>query len=177
MLPPPDFIFQFMAYSLPNETSTDSTAPAVEIRELCFAYAGKPALQNVSLDIPNREITAFIGPSGCGKSTLLRCLNRINDRIPGAAVTGGSIRIHGIDINRRDIDLQELRRRVGMVFQKYNPFPKSIYENVVFSLRGERPPAPQRARAFRRPAAAAVHRPGDRQPAGHPADGRAVCRA
>ena len=124
-----------MAYSLPNETSTDSTAPAVEIRELCFAYAGKPALQNVSLDIPNREITAFIGPSGCGKSTLLRCLNRINDRIPGAAVTGGSIRIHGIDINRRDIDLQELRRRVGMVFQKYNPFPKSIYENVVFSLR------------------------------------------
>lgn len=108
---------------------------AVEIRGLGFAYGGKAALHDVSLDIPARRITAFIGPSGCGKSTLLRCLNRINDRIPGAAVTGGSIRIHGIDINRGDIDLQELRRRVGMVFQKYNPFPKSIYENVVFSLR------------------------------------------
>ena len=110
-------------------------APAVEVRGLCFAYGGKPALHDVSVDIPARQITAFIGPSGCGKSTLLRCLNRINDRIPGAAVTGGSICIHGIDINRPDIDLQELRRRVGMVFQKYNPFRKSVYENVVFSRR------------------------------------------
>ena len=124
-----------MTISLPNEAIPDTPAVAVEIRDLCFAYSGNPALHEVSLDIPNRQITAFIGPSGCGKSTLLRCLNRINDRIPGAEVTSGTIRIHGIDINRRDIDLQELRRRVGMVFQKYNPFPKTIYENVVFSLR------------------------------------------
>ncbi|MCX6867343.1 MAG: phosphate ABC transporter ATP-binding protein [Verrucomicrobia bacterium] len=83
-------------------------ATAIHVRDLCFAYHTKPALHDVTLDIPARQITAFIGPSGCGKSTLLR---------------------------RPDIDLQELRRRVGMVFQKYNPFKKSIYENVVFSLR------------------------------------------
>lgn len=116
-------------------TSPSAPPPAVEIRDLYFAYSGKQALHGISMEIPTRRITAFIGPSGCGKSTLLRCFNRINDRIPGAAVTGGTIRIHGIDINRGDIDLQELRRRVGMVFQKYNPFPKSVYENVVFSLR------------------------------------------
>ena len=124
-----------------TELSSDVPLPpsapssAAQIRDLCFAYGEKQALHDISLDIPARKITAFIGPSGCGKSTLLRCLNRINDRIPGAAVTGGSVHIHGIDIYRPDIDLQELRRRVGMVFQKYNPFPKSVYENVVFSLR------------------------------------------
>jgi len=117
---------------------TNSAVPlpaAIRIADLCFAYHAKPALTDVTLDLPAHQITALIGPSGCGKSTLLRCFNRINDRIPGAHITAGSIHIHGIDINRRDIDLQELRRRVGMVFQKYNPFPKSIYENVVFSLR------------------------------------------
>lgn len=108
---------------------------AIEIKNLTFAYSGKQVLHDVTLDIPVRQVTAFIGPSGCGKSTLLRCFNRINDRIPNAKVTGGSIHVHGIDINRSDIDLQELRRRIGMVFQKYNPFPKSIYENVAFSLR------------------------------------------
>ncbi len=108
---------------------------AIRIADLCFAYHAKPALQQITLDLPAHQITALIGPSGCGKSTLLRCINRINDRIPGARITAGSIHIHGIDINRPDIDLQELRRRVGMVFQKSNPFPKSIYENVVFSLR------------------------------------------
>jgi len=108
---------------------------AIRIADLCFAYHAKPALEQITLDLPAHQITALIGPSGCGKSTLLRCFNRINDRIPGARITAGSIHIHGIDINRPDIDLQELRRRVGMVFQKYNPFPKSIYENVVFSLR------------------------------------------
>jgi phosphate transport system ATP-binding protein len=108
---------------------------AIQIKNLTFAYSGKQVLHDVSLDIPARQVTAFIGPSGCGKSTLLRCFNRINDRIPGANVTGGSILIHEIDIYRKDIDLQELRRRVGMVFQKYNPFPKSIYENVAFSHR------------------------------------------
>ena len=108
---------------------------AIQIQNVNFAYGAKQVLHDVSLDIPARQITAFIGPSGCGKSTLLRCLNRINDRIPGARITAGSILIHDIDINRPDIDLQELRRRVGMVFQKYNPFAKSIYENVAYSLR------------------------------------------
>ena len=108
---------------------------AIQIKNLNFAYGGKQVLHDVTLDIPDRQVTAFIGPSGCGKSTLIRCINRINDRIPGAKVTGGSVEVHSIDINRSDIDLQELRRRVGMVFQKYNPFPKSIYENVAFSSR------------------------------------------
>ena len=108
---------------------------AIQIQNVSFTYGAKQVLHNVSMDIPARKVTAYIGPSGCGKSTLLRCFNRINDRIPGAKLTEGSIRIHGVDINRPDIDLQELRRRVGMVFQKYNPFAKSIYDNVAFSLR------------------------------------------
>lgn len=108
---------------------------AIQIDHVNFAYGAKQVLHDITLDIPAHQITAFIGPSGCGKSTLLRSINRINDRIPGARVTSGSIRIHGVDIHRKDIDLQELRRRVGMVFQKYNPFAKSIYENVVYGLR------------------------------------------
>jgi len=108
---------------------------AIQIKDLCFSYGSKQVLHDVSLDIPTKQVTAFIGPSGCGKSTLLRCINRINDRIPSANINAGSINIHGIDVNRPDIDLQELRRQVGMVFQKYNPFAKSIYENVVYSLR------------------------------------------
>ncbi len=108
---------------------------AIQIQNVSFAYNTKQVLHDVSMDIPVRQITAFIGPSGCGKSTLLRCFNRINDRIPGARITAGSIKVHDIDINRSDIDLQELRRQIGMVFQKYNPFAKSIYENVAFSLR------------------------------------------
>ncbi len=110
-------------------------ATAIRIQDLSFAYHAQPALHGITLDLRAHQVTAFIGPSGCGKSTLLRCCNRINDRIPGARITSGSVHIHGIDINRPDIDLQELRRRVGMVFQKYNPFPKSVFENVVFSLR------------------------------------------
>lgn len=109
--------------------------PAIQIEHLDFCYGSKKSLFDVSMDIPMNQVTALIGPSGCGKSTLLRCLNRINDRIPGARVTKGSIRIHGIDINRPDIDLLQLRRHVGMVFQKYNPFAKSIYENVAYSSR------------------------------------------
>lgn len=108
---------------------------AIQVENLDFCYGAKQALFDVSMEIPALQVTALIGPSGCGKSTLLRCFNRINDRIPGAAVTKGSIRIHDIDINRPDIDLLQLRRNVGMVFQKYNPFAKSIYENVIFSLR------------------------------------------
>ena len=108
---------------------------AVSIENLRFSYGDKQVLHDISLAIPSREITAFIGPSGCGKSTLLRCINRINDRIPGARVSGGSIKVAGIDIARPDLDLQMLRRRVGMVFQKWNPFPKSIYDNVAYGLR------------------------------------------
>jgi len=108
---------------------------AIQIRNVSFAYGTKQVLHDVTLDIPAHQITAFIGPSGCGKSTLIRCINRINDRIAGARLTGGSVHIHDIDIYRPDINLQELRRRVGMVFQKYNPFAKSIYDNVVYGLR------------------------------------------
>ncbi len=117
-----------------NHTSITAT-PVIEVDHLCFCYGAKEVLHNVHFGIPARAITAFIGPSGCGKSTLLRCFNRINDRIPGARVSAGAIRIGGIDIARPDIDLRILRRRVGMVFQKWNPFPKSIFENVVYGLR------------------------------------------
>jgi phosphate transport system ATP-binding protein len=117
-----------------NGSSTNGT-PAIAVDNLRFNYGAKQVLHDVNLEIPAREITAFIGPSGCGKSTLLRCFNRINDRIPGAQVTGGAIRIAGIDIARPDLDIQMLRRRVGMVFQKWNPFPKSIYDNVAYGLR------------------------------------------
>jgi phosphate transport system ATP-binding protein len=118
-----------------SDTSSNGVTPAIAIENLRFNYGAKQVLHDVNLDIAPREITAFIGPSGCGKSTLLRCINRINDRIPGAKVTGGSIRISGIDIARPDLDIQVLRRRVGMVFQKWNPFPKSIYDNIAYGLR------------------------------------------
>lgn len=108
---------------------------AIEIDQLSFAYGAKQALFSVSMNVPANEVTALIGPSGCGKSTLLRCINRINDRIIGARVTEGALRIHGIDVMDPQIDLLRLRRHVGMVFQKYNPFAKSIYENVAYSSR------------------------------------------
>jgi phosphate transport system ATP-binding protein len=107
----------------------------IQIEKLSFAYGDTAALHGVSLDVPERQVTAFIGPSGCGKSTLLRCLNRMNDLIDHARVTGGAIRIRGVDINDPQVDVIELRKRVGMVFQKSNPFPKSIYENVTYGLR------------------------------------------
>jgi phosphate transport system ATP-binding protein len=100
-----------------------------------FNYGAKRALHHIQMDIPARQVTAFIGPSGCGKSTLLRCFNRINDRIPGAHISGGQVIIKGKNIYDKDVDTTSLRRQVGMVFQKYNPFPKSIYENVVYGLR------------------------------------------
>ncbi|MEM7602640.1 MAG: phosphate ABC transporter ATP-binding protein PstB [Verrucomicrobiota bacterium] len=101
-----------------------------------FSYVkGKEVLRDVSMEINRGQVTAFIGPSGCGKSTLLRCLNRMNDLIPTAAITKGEIRILGTDIYDPNVDVIELRKHVGMVFQKYNPFPKSIYENVAFGLR------------------------------------------
>jgi phosphate transport system ATP-binding protein len=107
----------------------------IEVRDMDFSYGGTVALRNLNLAIPARQITAFIGPSGCGKSTLLRCFNRMNDFIPGAKVTRGGIWIDGIEIHSPDVDGVELRRRVGMVFQKSNPFPRSIYENVAYGPR------------------------------------------
>jgi len=99
-------------------------------------YGTNHALRNVSIDIPQRQVTAFIGPSGCGKSTFLRCLNRMNDLIPTAKVSG-DLRFHGQDVHARGVNPVILRRKVGMVFQKPNPFPKSIFENVAYGLRLE----------------------------------------
>jgi phosphate transport system ATP-binding protein len=107
----------------------------IEIDQLDFAYGTHQVLHDVNLSIPARAVTAFIGPSGCGKTTLLRCLNRMNDLIDIARITRGSIRIEGVDINAPGLDVVDLRRRVGMVFQKSNPFPKSIYDNVAYGLR------------------------------------------
>src|SRR5476649_1334238 len=104
------------------------------ISDLDFWYGSNHALHNINLTIDERSVLALIGPSGCGKSTFLRLLNRMNDLIEGTRHTG-SLTLDGKDIYRKDIDLVELRRRVGMVFQKSNPFPKSIFENVVFGPR------------------------------------------
>ena len=109
--------------------------PVIEINQLDFFYGAAQALHGITLGIPERKVTAFIGPSGCGKSTLLRCLNRMNDLIDVARVAGGQIRIDGIDIYDPRVDVIELRKRVGMVFQKSNPFPKSIYDNITYGLK------------------------------------------
>jgi phosphate transport system ATP-binding protein len=116
-------------------------ARLAESREAIFkldgvavAYSGKPAVRDISFEIGMYEITALIGPSGCGKSTLLRCLNRMNDLITGAVVSG-SLTYHGQDLYGDDVDAVEVRKRIGMVFQKPNPFPKSIYDNIAFGPR------------------------------------------
>jgi phosphate transport system ATP-binding protein len=113
----------------------DTTTETVfRLDDVHVYYGSFLALRGVTLDIPDRQITAFIGPSGCGKSTLIRCLNRMNDLIPGARVEG-KIHYHGQDLYDDDVDPVEVRRRIGMVFQKPNPFPKSIYENIAFGPR------------------------------------------
>ncbi len=106
----------------------------METRKLNFSYGEKQALWAVSLKIPEKSVTAFIGPSGCGKSTYLRCLNRMNDIIPDTRVDG-EVLLDGRDIYKAGMDIVDLRRRVGMVFQKSNPFPKSIFENVAYGLK------------------------------------------
>ena len=108
---------------------------AVEVHDLCFSYGSAQALKDISLDVRKNEVTAFIGPSGCGKSTLLRCINRMNDEIPGTRVTRGRILVEDIDIYHSSVDVVKLRRDVGMVFQKSNPFPSSILANVAYGLR------------------------------------------
>jgi len=109
-------------------------ARVFELKELSVLYGSFRAVREVSMAIPHRQITAFIGPSGCGKSTVLRCFNRMNDLIPGAKVEG-TLLYHGIDLYGDDIDPVEVRRRIGMVFQKPNPFPKSIYDNIAYGPR------------------------------------------
>jgi len=108
--------------------------PVIQLGDLAVSYSGKLAVEDVNLDFGYREITALIGPSGCGKSTVLRCLNRMNDLVLGAEVSG-RVTYHGQDIYAPEVDVIELRRRVGMVFQKPNPFPKSIYDNIAFGPR------------------------------------------
>ncbi len=106
----------------------------IESKNLCLYYGKSQALKNISMDIPEKSITAIIGPSGCGKSTYLRCLNRMNDLVPGVKVTG-SLKFKGSDIYGKEIDVVGLRKDIGMVFQKPNPFPMSIYDNVAYGPR------------------------------------------
>jgi phosphate transport system ATP-binding protein len=108
--------------------------PIIQMERFSLWYGEKQAIFEVSMDIPDRRVTALIGPSGCGKSTLLRTINRLNDLIPGVRL-GGDMRLRGDSVLAQHIDVIQLRKRMGMVFQKSNPFPKSIYENVIFPLR------------------------------------------
>jgi phosphate transport system ATP-binding protein len=105
-----------------------------ELHDLAVSYGSNVAIRDVNLDVYERAVTAFIGPSGCGKSTLIRCLDRMNDLVPGARVDG-KVLYHGKDLYAADVDPVEVRRRIGMVFQKPNPFPKSIYDNIAFGPR------------------------------------------
>jgi phosphate transport system ATP-binding protein len=122
-----------LATLAPSEAPPSREA-VFEVRDLAVAYSGAVALKDVSLDVYRNSVTAFIGPSGCGKSTFIRCFNRMNDLIPGATVEG-TVRYHGQDVYGADVDPVEVRRRIGMVFQKPNPFPKSIYDNIAFGPR------------------------------------------
>lgn len=116
-------------------TFESSPNPArIEIQDLSFWYGSTQVLRSVSMVVPERQITALIGPSGCGKSTLLGCLNRMNDLIPGVRQSG-VCRVGGVDVQDPGVDVTELRRRVGMVFQKAIPFPQSVFDNVAFGLR------------------------------------------
>jgi len=117
-----------------SATPTEGKPVVLGLRDVAVAYSGAVAIRDVNLEIHKTLVTAFIGPSGCGKTTLLRSLNRMNDLIPGATVSG-SISYHGHDLNASGVDPVEVRRRIGMVFQRPNPFPKSIFDNVAFGLR------------------------------------------
>jgi phosphate transport system ATP-binding protein len=126
-----------VAVSAPSSSETiqlSSRDQVFALDNVTVSYAGKPAVADVTLSIPKHLITAFIGPSGCGKSTLLRSLNRMNDLVPGASVTG-PVHYHGTDLYSAGIDPVEVRRRIGMVFQRPNPFPKSIFDNVAYGPR------------------------------------------
>ena len=115
-------------------TDVRSRDAVFKVEKLAVTYSGSLAVKDVTLDVHKNAVTAFIGPSGCGKSTFIRCLNRMNDVIPGAVIDG-TIVYHGRDLYAREVDPVEVRRRIGMVFQKPNPFPKSIYDNIAFGPR------------------------------------------
>jgi phosphate transport system ATP-binding protein len=117
-----------------DASTAEVREPDIVIKDVNLSYGDNHVLHDITMDIEDRRATAFIGPSGCGKSTLLRCLNRMNDLIDNVKITG-EIKVKGLDINAATTDVIEVRRRIGMVFQKSNPFPKSIYENVVYGLR------------------------------------------
>jgi phosphate transport system ATP-binding protein len=125
-------IMKQMAQARSEAAQTEKTI--IEIENVDFYYGAAHALKSINIEIPERKATAFIGPSGCGKTTLLRCLNRMNDLVLNTRITG-SIKLDGQNIYDPSTDVISLRRRVGMIFQKWNPFPKSIYENVVYGLR------------------------------------------
>ena len=135
----PDTLEQHQPEPVPEVAESvppvSEAAPMIDIADVDFVYGSHQVLHEVTLPVPARAVTAFIGPSGCGKTTLLRCINRMNDLIDNARISGGSIRLDGVDINAPHVDVVDLRRRVGMVFQKSNPFPKSIYENISYGLR------------------------------------------
>ena len=125
---------QVMVHGDPKSKKFQVPDPIVEVNDANLYYGTKQALKSIYMDIPKNKATAFIGPSGCGKSTLLRCFNRLNDLVDSARVEG-EILIDGEDIYHPSVDITQLRKRVGMVFQKSNPFPKSIYENVAYGAR------------------------------------------
>ena len=191
---------------LPEPTARSSAvAPGdlvFDVEKVSCYYGAFRAVTDVSLSIHENEITAFIGPSGCGKTTVLRTLNRMNDLVPGARVEG-DIRYRGASLYAKDVSPIAVRRRIGMVFQKPNPFPKSIYDNVAYGPRingehnkrkldeivehslqpgravgrGEGPPEQVGPEPVRRAGAAAVHRPHARRRTGRRADGRALLGA
>jgi phosphate transport system ATP-binding protein len=125
-----------MTYSSPttSASTTNQSDICLSLENVGISYGSNEAVRNVFMDIPKGQVTAFIGPSGCGKSTVLRALNRMNDLIEGCTLKG-RVLFHGQDLYARDVDAVEVRRRIGMVFQKPNPFPKSIYENIAFGAR------------------------------------------
>jgi len=119
---------------MPQTQEQTQNTPILSVSDLNLHYGAAQALKGINLDMARHQVTAFIGPSGCGKSTLLRCFNRMNDLVESARVEG-SIRFNGDEVNDHATDVISLRRRIGMVFQQSNPFPKSIYENIVYGLR------------------------------------------
>ncbi|SJL85175.1 phosphate ABC transporter ATP-binding protein PstB [Vibrio palustris] len=127
---------QTLGYELPLDVNNlDDEQTSIEIENLSLYYDKQyQALKEISMRIPKGNVTSFIGPSGCGKSTLLRCINRMNDLVEDCHIEG-QVKLHGKNVYQHDVDVPTLRRRIGMVFQRPNPFPKSIYENVVYGLR------------------------------------------
>jgi phosphate transport system ATP-binding protein len=117
-----------------RELPASAAETGIVVRDVNLSYGENHVLHDITMDIDDKRVTAFIGPSGCGKSTLLRCINRMNDLIDDVRITG-TLSVKGLDINAPTTDVIEVRRRIGMVFQKSNPFPKSIYENVIYGLR------------------------------------------